>query len=366
MKKFFILMAMLAITAGAMAQLKINHVGMVDIKAQTVNWEAGLRVTVPTKSSCAYNFCSQYLNKDVFFVCAEGYLWSLKAPYIGSDIALKKNITPIEGALRKITTLQGVRYQYNEGREEEEGDTLNLINNEDFRLGFIAQDVERVFPEVIKDMPDGMKAMSYTDLIAVLVEAIKEQQVQIDSIGNSLYLALKTINKQQTLIESLQRMVYEQGTDIVFLNEQIGFLSKRIDFLTEQINKCCEDGGKLLAPPQQTPPIDGSNNQGESQNNNSAKNENSMQNTEKARLFQNVPNPFSANTEIRFEVPEKSTSAKLLIHDMQGAEIKSYTITSKGAGNIVIQAQELQAGMYMYTLLVNNTIIDTKKMILTK
>jgi hypothetical protein len=51
---------------------------------------------------------------------------------------------------------------------------------------------------------------------------------------------------------------------------------------------------------------------------------------------------------------------------MQGAEIKSYTITAKGAGNIIIQGSELQAGMYMYTLLVNNTIVDTKKMILTK
>jgi len=51
---------------------------------------------------------------------------------------------------------------------------------------------------------------------------------------------------------------------------------------------------------------------------------------------------------------------------MQGSEIKSYTITTRGSGNITIQAQELPAGMYMYTLLVNNTIIDTKKMILTK
>ena len=99
---------------------------------------------------------------------------------------------------------------------------------------------------------------------------------------------------------------------------------------------------------------------------NPAENENSMQDIEKVRLFQNVPNPFSANTEIKFEIPENSASAKLLIHDMQGAEIKSYTINTKGAGNIIIQAQELQAGMYMYTLLVNNTIVDTKKMILTK
>jgi len=75
---------------------------------------------------------------------------------------------------------------------------------------------------------------------------------------------------------------------------------------------------------------------------------------------------FAANTEIIFEIPENSTSAKLLIHDMQGAEVRSYPITSKGVGNIIIQGSELQAGMYMYTLLVNNTIVDSKRMILTK
>ena len=91
-----------------------------------------------------------------------------------------------------------------------------------------------------------------------------------------------------------------------------------------------------------------------------------LESKENGKLFQNMPNPFSVNTEIRFEIPENSTSAKLLIHDMQGVEIKSYAITSKGIGNIFIQGSELQAGMYMYTLLVNNMIVDTKRMVLTK
>jgi hypothetical protein len=58
--------------------------------------------------------------------------------------------------------------------------------------------------------------------------------------------------------------------------------------------------------------------------------------------------------------------AAKIIHNMQGAEIKSYNIAAKGVGNIIIQGAELQAGMYMYTLLINNAIVDTKRMILTK
>jgi hypothetical protein len=311
MKKIYILIVLLAITAGAKAQLKINSYGMLDVKAQTQDWWPALRITVPTKSSCAYNLWNSYYNKDVFFVCGEGYLWSMKGGYFGSDIEFKTNITPITEALKKVLNLQGVRYQYKDEKEGEE-------NNEDFRLGFIAQDVEAIFPEVVKDMPDGSKAMSYTDLIAVLVEAIKEQQTQIEN-------------------------------------------------LQEKVFTCCHQN------PNYSPPKNSDENNG--QDDIEMVNENLLQNlpTDEntiqgivARLFHNVPNPFSANTEIRFEIPSGATSAKLLIHDMQGAEIKSYSITTKGIGNIIIQGSELQAGMYMYTLLVNNSVIDTKKMILTK
>ena len=293
MKKVIISIALFAITAGAYAQLKINHVGMVTINARTINWESALKTTVPTQYSCAYNLWNTYYNKDVFFVCGDGYLWCLKGGYFGSDITLKKNISPIEGSLKKVKSLQGVRYQY---KDEKESD-------EDFRLGFIAQDVEKVFPEVVKDMPDGTKAICYTDLIAVLVEAVKEQQTQI---------------------ENLQAMVEE----------------------------CCSRD------------VDYSPSKKSMKNN--IQDENSSIDENSAKLFQNIPNPFAENTEIKFEIPQNSTSAKLLIHDMQGSEIKSYSINQKGLGSIIISGFELPAGMYMYTLLVNNTIVDTKKMILTK
>ncbi|MCL2511180.1 MAG: tail fiber domain-containing protein [Bacteroidales bacterium] len=308
MKRFFILVAIFAITTGAMAQLKVRNDGVVTINAQTQDWWPALRITVPTQLSCAYNLWNTYYNQDVFYVRGDGYSVAWKGHLIRSDVMFKKNITPIEGSLRKITRLQGVRYQYIDGKEYEDGEE----SNEDFHLGFIAQDVEAIFPEAVKDMHDGTKAMSYTDLIPVLVEAIKEQQSQI---------------------EQLQAMVYDRGHDVMFL--------------MEQIDACCQQNAEN---PTKTTSV----------------NENNIQKAETAKLFQNVPNPFSSNTEIRFEIPENSNTAKLLIHDMQGAEIKSYTITARGAGTIMVQGHELPAGMYMYTLLVNNTIVDTKKMILTK
>jgi hypothetical protein len=49
-------------------------------------------------------------------------------------------------------------------------------------MGLIAQEVEQVVPEVVKEMNDGTKAIAYTDLIGVLVEAMKEQQQQIEKL----------------------------------------------------------------------------------------------------------------------------------------------------------------------------------------
>jgi hypothetical protein len=316
-KKVFILIALFAITASVSAQLKVDSYGLVTINAQTQDWWPAIRTYVPTKSSCAYNLWSRYLNKDVFFVCAEGYLWTLKGGYFGSDIALKRNITPIEGSLKKVLSLQGVKFQYKDEIENEATEKKDKFND-DFRIGFIAQEVEKVFPEVVKEMPDGTKAMTYTDLIAVLVEAIKEQQTQI---------------------ENMQTMV----------------------------NTCCQRG--IDYSPSKIP--NESNRQEEIPDENSVKKslkvENDMQEVENsAKLFQNVPNPFSENTEIKFEIPENMISAKLLVHDMQGGEIRSYSIVQKGLGTIIINGFDLHAGMYMYTLLVNNRIVDTKKMILTK
>lgn len=55
-----------------------------------------------------------------------------------------------------------------------------------YRFGFIAQDVEQVIPEVVKTLPDSTKAVSYTDIIAILVEALKVQQNEINELHSIL------------------------------------------------------------------------------------------------------------------------------------------------------------------------------------
>jgi hypothetical protein len=92
-----------------------------------------------------------------------------------SDARLKENVRPITNALDKVTSLQGVHYNKIESPDNEE-------------IGFVAQEVEEVVPELVTtdETEDAMKAVSYGRTVALLVEAMKEQQVTIESLEKRL------------------------------------------------------------------------------------------------------------------------------------------------------------------------------------
>ena len=85
-----------------------------------------------------------------------------------------------------------------------------------------------------------------------------------------------------------------------------------------------------------------------------------------AFLFQNNPNPFTDNTEIRCIIPNEVTKADLYIYDMNGHQIESITISQRGNMSLIIQGGSLDAGMYLYSLITDGIVVDTKRMILTR
>lgn len=83
-------------------------------------------------------------------------------------------------------------------------------------------------------------------------------------------------------------------------------------------------------------------------------------------LDQNVPNPFDVSTTISYYLPATITDASIYIYDMNGVQLKSYPVVERGKGNIILRAHEFDAGMYLYALIADGKVIDTKRMILTK
>jgi hypothetical protein len=95
-----------------------------------------------------------------------------------SDIRLKENITPIENALEKISKLNGVEYDFKDSKD------YGYLRKH--QIGLIAQEVEKVIPEVVSEQENGNLGVSYQHLTAMLVEAVKEQQSQIDSLKKEI------------------------------------------------------------------------------------------------------------------------------------------------------------------------------------
>lgn len=85
-----------------------------------------------------------------------------------------------------------------------------------------------------------------------------------------------------------------------------------------------------------------------------------------AVLYQNNPNPFTVDTKIDYKLPLTTRIAKLYIYNMNGLQVAEYPISAFGDGFVVVSASTLNAGMYMYSLIADGQIVDTKRMILTK
>ena len=85
------------------------------------------------------------------------------------------------------------------------------------------------------------------------------------------------------------------------------------------------------------------------------------------KLFQNFPNPFNPSTKIEYEL-QTPDFISIKIYDLLGQEIKSYVNKKQAAGKYQIEfdGSALSGGAYFYSLYLNNSLVDTKKMLLIK
>ncbi len=193
-----------------------------------------------------------------------------------SDRRYKKNINKLKSP-SKLGKLNGVQY--------------NLKKSKDDRLefGFIAQELQKVYPNLVYEDKKGYLGVNYVGLIPLLTEAYKELK--------SDYQELKNEFEELKSKSSLK-----------------------------------EDWLKI----------------------------------KKAKLFQNRPNPFTENTTIEFVLPEDIQKAELYIYNMNGQQLRSYSINQRGNGAVEIHGGELKAGMYLYSLIADDEEIGTERMILTR
>ena len=90
----------------------------------------------------------------------------------GSDERLKKDIAPIDNALSRINHIDGVFFKYKDSGDKS--------------VGFVAQQIQKVLPEVVSEDNNGYLGVNYSGVTAVLVEAIREQSSIISDLESRL------------------------------------------------------------------------------------------------------------------------------------------------------------------------------------
>jgi hypothetical protein len=140
--------------------------GEFDTEQLSINGNVGIN-TAAYPDHSLYVHGSLYVNGEAY---TTGDSWTI------SDIRWKKNIRPLENALEKMLQIEGVRYEW----KTEEYPDKEFAHGP--QIGLIAQEVEQIVPEIVHTDNQGYKAVSYEKLTPLLIEAVKEQQAQIEEL----------------------------------------------------------------------------------------------------------------------------------------------------------------------------------------
>ena len=193
--------------------------------------------------------------------------------------------------------------------------------------GLIAQELEKVYPELVKEY-------------AAPILKLNEEETDIVQDGVMYYKSVNYTNLVPVLIGAIKEMQVEKAKELADRDAQIAANQARIANLEETI---AELKGTASDAPVNT----------------------SWSNFGEAELMQNTPNPFTEQTTIRYNLPENFESAVLFVYDMNGRQVNSFNNLSR-KGSLTIEGSTLDAGMYIYSLIIDGQEIATKRMILTK
>lgn len=229
--------------------------------------------------------------------------------YFYSDGRLKKNITGINNSLSIIKKLNPVNYNFDfEGNK-------NLALPVENQYGFISQEVQKILPEFTK----------------TLIHPAK-----LDDEGNEIYPKKEVLGLNYNgFIALLTKGMQEQ-------QEHIETLEKQLDEQKELINALSQKSSNTTGI-------------------------NSINSIETGfQISQNEPNPFTYETVVKYTMPETVKNAFMVVYDLTGKQITTFTITEKGSSSLIITSEKLAAGIYIYSIVADGKVIDSKRMIVAE
>ncbi len=241
----------------------------------------------------------------------------------GSDAKYKINVVTETNALSKILAVRPVAYNF---------DTVQF---RDFNFssrrqhGFIAQEIQTVFPEAVQTArlsvqdEEGNETLSnvglslnYIGLISTLYRGIQEQQTQINELRQRLGLPPVTAANAGTLVAAANNTGGVAATEEPVAGQRISTAA-----------------GTFTAAD--------------------------------FKMEQNVPNPFSGSTVIRYTLPNNVSNAFIGIYNLQGSQLLRFDRLN-GGSQITINGNALQPGIYVYALVVEGQEVMSKRMVVSR
>ncbi|MDZ7611497.1 MAG: tail fiber domain-containing protein [Candidatus Moranbacteria bacterium] len=119
-----------------------------------------------------------------------------------SDMRLKQSVNSIEGSsLEKLTKLRGVSFEWKDNPGEKE-------------IGLIAQEVEKIYPELVEEDREGMKGVQYSALVAPIIEAVKELKESFSEVKDKIAIIFERQDRQADLLEQQNERIKELESKI--------------------------------------------------------------------------------------------------------------------------------------------------------
>jgi len=198
MKMFFIIfvLGILTCSFGAFAQIKVASNGYVGINNTNPTYRldasGDLRIIDASGANLLFQYGQLYSTSGYSMLGSSGSYWSELYAYDAyfyysttyySDKKLKSDIRDIENTGSKLMLLKPVKYkmlpQY---KGDAKSDSIMTEKAKVDQMGFIAQDMQQIFPELVTQDKAGTLGIKYIELIPILVKAYQEQQAELESL----------------------------------------------------------------------------------------------------------------------------------------------------------------------------------------
>lgn len=268
----------------------------------------------------------------------------ISGSYGPSDENLKENVTDMENADSLISLLNPVTFDF------KVDDYPQLQLQEDNQMGLIAQEVETIFPAIVKN---NISPAQYDELGNVIGESVEFKTVDYTKLIPLLIAGhqdqASQMKEKDEIIDSLENEVDDLNEEVEDLNARLTQLENCLSGILPYLCQLSQSAIQANTPAAQEEV---------------RKNLNvTLSSRSTIVLDQNLPNPFAEQTVINFSIPSTVVKAQIHFYDGNGKLIQSVDVTERGAGSITVFGSDLSKGTYTYTLVADGQIVATKKMI---